>query len=108
MTTELSISLAPDGHFLLRIPSSAGGSHTVRVPVSESGAHIIRRILEARAETAEPQINTPASPTGHIVREWLKNNAPARPQAARPKPRAGLSDADRHFLDTLTFDEEDL
>src|SRR5688572_8101365 len=69
--TEVTISLAPSGAFVLGVPSPEV-LHHIEVPANEAGIKMIRKILQARVRGEGRKISQPANPTQWQVEQWLK------------------------------------
>lgn len=68
---EVTVSLAPNGEFLITIPSDVSErSQVVTLPVNEHGAKALKRILSARS-AGQRRLGMDGEPTREQVKNWL-------------------------------------
>lgn len=87
--TQVAITNAPSGGFVLHIPSTSMGTTKLEVPATDAGLKIIRAILHAReiaTSVYELRIGTKAQPTQSMVDAWLRANKPTKPAKKERKP----------------------
>ena len=102
MTDPCTISLNPDGALLLHIPGTGAGHHVV-IPNNEAGHGLLHDILQARQTGHEcgriEGIGTPAAPTQHMVKEWLRKNKPKRAVPPSPLPDLDLDGILQEYIE---------
>lgn len=70
--SEVTITLAPNGAFLLGVPSPIL-IHHIELPANEFGLKQMQKILKARAKRADDgKISRASNPTQWQVEAWLK------------------------------------
>lgn len=97
MTKSITVDLSPDGESLTAyVPSmTVEGGHHISIPLDLRGLVILYDILKARSDKSqtEKRIGSKASPTSHIIKEWLKANPVTKPDIASKKSVAAKRDA---------------
>lgn len=69
----MDISVAADGRFALRVPTSDGKNyHTVFIPVTLNGVYLLREMLTRNQLRDGEKIGDPLAPTQALVDQWLK------------------------------------